>query len=99
MAAFNSESVHHWEKEMAVAVKDGDKVTLKLSAEEAATIMYVVGCVSGDPEETRRKHTTRVYSALKQVGVRDLWTSNGNGYDLFEEGQPSMRFREGSLDA
>lgn len=82
---------------MAKATKQGNEVTLTLTADEAASALYVIGCVSGSRATSRRAHTTGIYSALRNAGVRDLW-AEGHGYDLFEDGEPALRFKDGSLD-
>lgn len=83
---------------MAEATKKDDEVTLKLTAEEAATALYVIGCVSGDVRTSRRAHTRAIYRALRDAGVRDLW-AEGYDYALFEDGKPEMVFLDHSLNA
>ncbi len=48
-----------------------DKLTyvLRLTEEEARTVRYICGTVTGDWEKSRRKHTNEIYYQLGDLGV------------------------------
>ena len=60
---------------MAKAIKEEVRtvettVTLTLTLEEALTLKAVVGSIVGSETKSRRKHTTDIYNALGDVGIK-----------------------------
>lgn len=46
----------------------GDVITLQLDVDEVETLCIIFRKIAGDPDETRRKHTAEIYTALKNIG-------------------------------
>jgi len=44
-------------------------ITLELSYEEARVLLYVCNNIGGHPDDTARKHTDAIRSALRSAGV------------------------------
>lgn len=45
---------------------------LNLSEKEAAVLLYLVGCICGSYDNSLRRHTSRIYKALSEAGVKHL---------------------------
>ncbi|MEU3278177.1 hypothetical protein [Streptomyces antibioticus] len=62
-------------------------ITLTLSQEEAEALLAVVGRVTGS-NDSPRKHTGAVYSALGNAGI------SGNARKYFEDPAATLHFRD-----
>lgn len=60
-------------------------VTLELTIEEARTIQSIVGHIRGDTRTSLRAHTSRIYRALDDAGIR------GTDAHPWEGGIPTLR--------
>lgn len=51
-----------------VVTEQTDVITLELNPTEARTLVTVLGAIGGQPD-SRKRHTTQVFDALRKAGV------------------------------